>query len=81
VGCKEIEWAANEAIDYGICILADGASPVERLMGPAGKDLLYKAEQYVIDAMKDAGYNLKNSRNAISTTRGRLRDDFLKFCK
>ncbi|MFZ6732650.1 RHS repeat-associated core domain-containing protein [Undibacterium sp. Ji42W] len=55
--------------------------PVERLLGQAGKDLLQKAEQYVMDALKDAGHNISNSRNAISKSRGRLRNDFLNFCK
>ncbi|KAB2841040.1 MAG: hypothetical protein F9K47_12240, partial [Burkholderiales bacterium] len=57
------------------------AFPVERLTGQAGRDLLRLAEQYVMDALKDAGQTLANDRSAIDKKRGRLRKDFLKFCR
>ncbi|MEO8751072.1 MAG: RHS repeat-associated core domain-containing protein [Casimicrobiaceae bacterium] len=112
MGCELGMAIADQAIEYGIYILFDGANfyvgqakdidaryqkhlneakndvrkawksgmqVVARFGTAGGKDALRIMEQYVIDAMTQAGHNLKNGVQAIDKSRGRLRKQYSQF--
>ena len=54
---------------------------IARFFTRGGKDSLRVMEQYVIDAIRETGEDLKYQRYAISKKRGRLRNQLKNFKK